>query len=159
MNSKAQLGVGLLIVMAVAAIVGLVLFQASAGKVGDALPALVTVTNSTQTMPATGSKLILTGQEYATTAIITNATSGTTVPTTNYTIAEEVRTTDGYKGIVVTSLGNDYSSRSVNVSYGYYPDGYVDNSAGRSITGLIVLLGAIAIALVILSGVKFDDIF
>ena len=160
-NRKAQIGIGVLVLMAVAVIVGLVMFQQVATNVEQgtrSVTGAITIANSTKTFPAAGSKLILTGQELLpNTIVITNATGGGTVPSTNYTIAEEVRTTDGLKGIVVTGKAGDFAAASVNVSYQYYPDGYIDDGGARSITGLIVLLAAIAIALVVLGGIKWGD--
>ena len=160
MNKKGQVTMGVLIVLAVAAIVGLVLFQESANQVAKANPsAVTTVTNQTITFPAVGSKLILTGQELVGTPVLTNATTGTLVPATNYTIQEEVRTSDGLKGIVLTAKAGYQNSVSTNISYTYYPDGYIDDAGGRSIAGIIVLLAAIAIAIFVLAPIlkeRFD---
>ena len=157
MDRKGQVSVGMVVILGIAAIVGLILFQAAAQETGKSLPGLVTANNVTYTFPAAGSKLIITGQELVGTILVMNSTDGSVVPATNYTVAEEVRTTDGYKGIVVTAKAGYYNSKSVNISYQYYPDGYIDDSGGRGVMGIVVVLAAIAVALIILGGIKWGD--
>lgn len=147
MNKRGEITLGVLIVLAIGIIVCLLLFQQAASNVERANPSTVTtIRNQTVTFPAAGSKLILTGQELVTTFGIANTSGEGLVPATNYTWQEEVRTSDGMKGIVITANAGPFNSRSVNVSYTYYPDGYIDSAGGRSVASIIVLLAAIALA-------------
>lgn len=154
MEKKAQVSVGLLLIMAIAVIVGLVLFQAVAGNVGGSTTS-ASISNALYTGPAAGSCIDLVGQELLSAATVTNRTDGATIPATNYTITERVSASDGLKRIGYCTVGA-YGVGAVNISYDYGPEGYIADGGARSITGLIVLFGAIAIALVVLAGIKFD---
>lgn len=152
MNKRGAIGLSLILILAVGAIVALVLFQESANQVAKSNPSTTTtILNQTITFPAAGGKVILTGQELVASYGLTNKSSGAVVPTTNYTLQEEVRTSDGLKGIVITGKAGDWAGLPVNVSYVYYPDGYIDDAGGRSIAGIIVLLAALAVAIFVLA--------
>ena len=151
MNNRGQkTGIGILIVLFIGAIVGLVLLQTTAQETDDALTTRF-LANRTITAPAAGSTTDLVGQELLSTPIVTNASGGGVVPTTNYTIAEGVSTVDGLKRIRYTTVGpSPFASKSVNVSYTYGPEGYIEDSAGRSIFSLVIILGALALAVFLL---------
>jgi hypothetical protein len=158
MNKKAQAGVGLLITLAIAVIVGLILFQAVATNVEKgtrAVTGVIDVENITLSAGALNAIVEVTGQELVTTRSVSNATDGVLIAATNYSLAECTRTSDGLKGICFKRVGTD-TTGIVNVSYTYYPDGYIDNSGARSIAGIIVLLSAIGIAIVVLGANKYD---
>ena len=157
MNNKAQLGIGALVTIAIAAIVCLILFQAVATNVEQgtrsATGAIASGANY-QIIATSGVKYELVGQELVTTTSVLNGTSGGTIPASNYTLAECVRPSDGLKGICYTGVNN--GTNKINISYSYYPDGYIDDAGARSIAGIILLLCAIGIAMVVLAGNKFD---
>ena len=157
MNRNGQIGVGVLISLFIAIIVGLILIQPIATNVEQgtqAVKGLTTATNYSVT-GVKDTKVALRGQELGAVTIVVNATTGATIPAANYTIAECVRPTDGLKGICYTAL-DDYTtgaiaaSGPVKVTYTYYPDGYMDDSASRSIFPLVILFAALAIAVVVL---------
>lgn len=155
-NRKGQ--TGMLIGVAMAVIIGLVLFQAIAANVEQGTRAISgTSLAANTTMTGTiGTVVELTGQELVSIIEVTNRSDGSVIPSTNYTFAECVRTSDNLKGICYTQKAGWWSAKGVNVSYAYYPNGYIDDSGARGITGIIVLLTAIAIILVVLAGSKFD---
>ena len=155
-SKKAQIGIGVIITFAIVAIVGLILFQNSAQNVGAALPSTVTATNAQYTGPAIGSVTELTGQELVTLTSVTNRTDGEDIPASNYSVYECVRTSDGVKGICYKTLG-DYGVGAVNITYTYYPAGYIDDAGARGVTGIIILLCAVAIAIAVIP--KLDDLF
>jgi len=159
MNRKGQ--VSILLVCAIAVIIGLVLLQQVATNVEQgtrAVSGTVAVTNETFTTPALDAVKELTGQELVGTPTVVNQTAGSEIISTgNYTIYECVRTSDGLKGICYKTLTEAGAERAYNISYVYYPDGYIDDAGGRSIAGIIVLLAAIGIAVVCLPRVK--DLF
>lgn len=145
--------IGILISGFIAAIIGLILLQSIAVYVEQGTRAnsgVATQTNRTITISglSSGGIVELPGQELVSTLVVTNGSTVTAVPTTNYTIAECVRTSDGLKGICYTKTTAGNAFPTVNVSYTYYPDGYIDDAGGRSIAGLIVILAALAIGAV-----------
>jgi hypothetical protein len=155
MNKQGQVTVGVILLLAIALLVGLVIFQQIASNVDAGTrtnSGTVVATNSLIT-GILNTKVELTGQELVSVQAVTNRTDGTTVAAANYTIAECVRPSDGLKGICYTATGSGAPKANgpINVSYTYYPAGYIDDSAGRSMFGLIVLLAAIAIAIIVLA--------
>lgn len=154
-GKKGQAGVGMLILGAIAVIVALVLFQASADNVEKGTrtnTGLVTVNNATYTMAAAVNGITeVAGQELVGSVGLTNKTAGQTqIQASNYSVAECVRTSDGLKGICLKVLDDDYASANVNITYTYYPDGYIDDAGGRAVAGIIILLAAIAIGITLL---------
>ena len=149
MDKKGEGNINVLIMIFVGVIVALVLYQAAAGFIGQTTNT-ATMINGTYTMPAVGSTTDLVGQELLDTPLVQNRSGSNVVPTTNYTIAETVSRVDGLKRISITTLNGPWASRSVNISYGYGPEGYIDDSGGRAIMPLILILGAIAIAIFVL---------
>lgn len=162
MNKKGQIGT--IIAVAIALIVGLILFQAAATNVEKGTrtnTGNLSVRMTTQlTAPAVGTVVELTGQELTNTPTVRNSTGGTTIGTANYTIYECARPSDGLKGLCYRSLVDPTADvnygPTVNYSYGYYPDGYIEDAGARSIAGIIILLTAIGVAIVVLAGSKFD---
>ena len=160
MNKKGQLGIGLIIVVAIAIIIGLIMFQAIASNVETGTQAVkgATVTTNYNTVGILNTNVELPGQELVSVQAVTNRTDGVAIAAANYTIAECVRASDNLKGICYTRLGDGAESPldAVNITYTYYPAGYIDDAGGRAIAGIIVLLAAIAIAFVVFGGIKYD---
>ena len=155
MNKKAEIGgVGILLMAFVGILVGLLLYEAVNPYIGTLTGANeVTVRNLSITGPTTGGAVyILQGQEITDTlaVVITNTTDGVLVPASNYTLTEAV-TTNGVKGIILTSLGVKVSAMPINVSYSYQPAGYIDNGGARSMAFLIPIFAALAIAVIALT--------
>jgi hypothetical protein len=162
MNKQAQLGVGTIIVVAIAIMVGLVFFASIADNVDQATrtnSGVVTASN-TLIVGVLNTNVELTGQELVSVTGVTNRTGGETVSATNYTISECVRASDNLKGICykATGVGIPPATGPINVSYTYYPNGYIDDAGARSVTDIIILLTALGIAFVAYLGVrtKFD---
>jgi hypothetical protein len=146
-NKKAQVQIGALITLAIALIVGLVLIADGISEPIAAVTQTTTVSNVTYTAPAAaGSSINLVGQAY-TNVIVTNATSGTLIPASNYTITNRVVN----NGMLVTTLtanaGNSlgWHGKGINVSATVEPFGYDTNSGNRAIISLILVLAAIAL--------------
>ena len=133
---------GCIIVVAVSIIVALVVFQVIASYVGTSTTTVSQVNNS-RTAPTSGSCTDIQGfQEVIGTYQIVNGSS--VVPTSNVSVRNIV----GVDGQLTASLCTHdpiYSNKLVNVTATYGPDGYISDSSGRSVTGLIVLLSALAI--------------
>jgi len=156
MNKKGQVGIGILITTAIAIILGLVLLLPISTNVEQATrteTGVITARNTTITGTA-GTTYELTGQELVTTLGVTNQSGGGVIPTTNYTLVECVRTSDNLKGICYRALTGPWSGLGINVSYTYYPNGYIDDAGGRSIAAIIILLTAVVIALLIIPHIR-----
>lgn len=155
-----QIGLGVLVVLAVALVVGLVLFQAVADNVGQTIPTTATSVVNYSSTGIKDVKVPLAGQELVSVTSVRNATTGAVINAANYTISECVRPSDNLKGICYTALtdvasGTGTGEGEVKITYSYFPDGYIDDAGGRSITGLIVLLTAVGLAMVALGAIKF----
>lgn len=137
-------GIGTVILMFVLIVVGIALvtpvFQTQ-GTMTDS----ITLTNATYTSPANGATIDLIGQSLLSTPVVHNATDGAIVPATNYTIAEGVSTSTGVKTIQLTVDDATWASKSVNVSYVYGADGYIDSAGGRAIADNIGLFAVLAL--------------
>lgn len=149
MDNKGQAGMGIFLIAFVAVIVGLVLFQAIAGQVGTATTSATLVAGQ-YTIPAAGVTIDLIGQDLLSTPAVINRSGGEAVTATNYTIQEGVSATRGVKTIQMTGKGGYYASKAANVSYTYGPDGYINDSGGRAIAGIIIIFVALGIAVVAL---------
>ncbi len=102
------------------------------------------------TTPAVNGTVDLVGRELLATTSITLA-NGTDVNN----LGVHLQTGTGTNGlrtvqIVVNDTGSSYASTAVNVSYTYNPDGYISNSAGRSMTNLIIIVSAIALLIFVI---------
>jgi hypothetical protein len=150
MNSKGQIGLGMFLIAFIGIIVAVTLFQTVAQDVGK-VTSTYTATAAQYTPAAAESSVDLTGQELVTLTAVVND-SGDYDCESNFTIAEGVSPRTGTKRVIMTSVAT-YSSAfcgKVNVTYTYAPEGYIDNSAGRSIALLIPILAALAIMVIAL---------
>lgn len=144
MNRKGQVQVGAMIVLAVALIVGLVLITDGISEPIGTMTQKAAIVNESVALPAAGSTVQLSRGQAAESVVIVNATSGATVPTTNYTVQNRVVS----NGALVTNLLSDgglYAGQTVFVSYTYEPFGYDTNSGGRAIVNLILVFSALAL--------------
>ena len=163
MNKKGQSQIGVFIGLFIVLLVGLILLTSSAQNVGLST---TTITlggvNSNNTLiaadiPAVGSSVDLVGQDLIDTPVVVNGTTGETVAAGNYTISEIVSTSTGVKTISFQLDDPEFSSTNqtasssigLNITYQYGPDGYINDSGGRALSNLIILM--FAIALVVLS--------
>jgi hypothetical protein len=151
MNKKGNVGMGSILMIAVAVIFALVLLTSIASNVE-----LTTRANSgsvvavnTTVVGVLNTPVELTGQTLVSVQGVVNTSTGGTVAAANYTVGTCVRASNNLKGICYTAIGEgEPSAADTNkISYTYYPDGYVEDSAARSIIGIIVLLVALAIGL------------
>ncbi|KKK63034.1 hypothetical protein LCGC14_2998340, partial [marine sediment metagenome] len=52
--------------------------------------------------------------------------------------------------LVFNDTGADFEGTDINVSYTANPDGYISDSGGRSVTRLILIIGALAIVIFVI---------
>lgn len=154
MNKKAETN-GMIygfIMIFIAVLVGLVLFEASANNIGETKQT-GTATNTLVTMPANGAFTDLTGQDLLSTPTVVNRTGAESYGTSgagNYTIYEGVSASTGVKTIVIRTDNAGTAGKLVNVSYTYGAAGYVDDSGTAAIIGIILILFAMAIVVIVL---------
>ena len=100
MNKKAQMvGLGVFFTLFIGIIAALALYQGILPLIGESTLSASTV-NASFSMPASGARVDLTGQEILNTPIVINGTGGNeTIPASNYTIDEIVSETTGVKTI------------------------------------------------------------
>jgi hypothetical protein len=156
-QKQGEIGLGVILTVAVAVIVALVLFQQIAGNT-DVPTKTASLSQGLYTAPSAGSCIDLVGQELLSTPTVTNRSDGATIPAVNYTISEGVSSVDGLKRIRFCTVGTlqDPYSTSINVSYTYGREGYIEDNGARSIAGIIILLTAIGIAMIAFLGIRKD---
>lgn len=154
MNKKGEteIGIGLIIIVAMIAIIGAVFLQAIAQQVGD-VTNTIDVANESVT-DTNGTTLALIYQlegKFVTDVVVYNATDDIIISSGNYTIYQN-QVIDG-----VETAGMNVSADELytglgtwNVSYTYQPTTYDANSGGRAVAGIIVIFFALAIAVAML---------
>jgi len=151
MNKKAQ-SLGSFILVFIVVIVGLSLLTAVALNTG------ISTTSYTQndslsgstTMPASGSRIDLTGQDLLSTPVVVNVTGSGTVTASNYTIDTIVSTSTGVKTVSLLSNGGWWEGEEINISYIYGPEGYANDAGTRGVISIIVIFFVLGIAVVVL---------
>ena len=148
-NKKGEIGVGIVIVIAIIAIVGMVIFQTIAQYSGESTSTDSWV-NYTVSLGATTYTDIQGAQNIVGSYTIYNASNSTQqLGTNNVTVVERVGN-DGQLTLAVQVIDGKWNSRSINITGTYGPDGYVSDSGARSITTLIILMTALALAVTIM---------
>lgn len=155
MNKKGEMNLYVIVMIFIAAILGLSLIGSIAN--GQAtLTTLQTTTNSTVTFPANGSTLTLNGQKLVDGTFSTrfaNGTGGVVAEAGNYTLTDLTQSGGSYRAIL-TVYNPTYADKSMNVSYQYQPVGYNESSGGRGIANIITLFFAFIILATVLIGVR-----
>ena len=109
----------------------------------------IAIANQTVTAPAVNGTLDLTGRELVGTGIVTNSTGDLV---NGGTIATATSATSGLRTVqlAINDTAAGAAGNSVNVSYTYNPDGYLSNTGARSISGVILIIAALAIVVFII---------
>lgn len=150
MNKDGQVEVGLSVILLtfVAVVVGVILFQVIAQEVGSSINT-VTV-NSSETLAVAGSSIYIEEYKAITGVTIVNASNQSqTVPSSNYTVTNNV-VHNGALTVQVTTNDGDWNSSAVYVQGTGEPLTYISNSGGRAMASLIAIFFALAVALVAL---------
>lgn len=161
MDRKGQIGVGSFVLMFVVVITAIALLNGGISSNVASVTNTVTLTNQTYTSGAVGSSVNIPYQALKGTIVITNASSGTLVPSTNYTVTNYV-VSNGQLVTTITSLGGagGWQGKSINVSSSTVePFGYDTSAGGRAVTSLIVIFAALALAVGVLSYIMKDKVF
>lgn len=97
---------------------------------------------------ANGGTVDLVGQTYLAAGTILNVSGADIDCSNNYTIASSVSPVTGVKTVRLTNVGNatgPLQCHKVNITYSYGGAGYIEDSGGRTMAGLIGLFAALAI--------------
>ena len=139
---ESKLGLGMLLVAAIAIIVGITLLETASNNVTGVVTEVSGV-NVSATMGAVTVPVAVTGYQGidgSYTVVFQNATAA------NVTVASA--SSNGQKILYATPNDAGAATRVVKITGTLQPTGYIDDPAGRSIAGLIVIFGALAIAVV-----------
>lgn len=148
-KKTATIWIGLFVI----AMIGIVLMQETADTTTKLTTAYTSV-NETKAGAAAGVNTTLKGKNTEGTPIVMNhtntSTNGgyTTVAAGNYTIAQ--RTRSGKQVVEFQLLTATFGSQPLNVTYTWHPEGYISDPAGRNVTGIIILILAVALIIFVL---------
>ena len=149
MKNKGQMStIGILISVAIVAIVGLILLQATAQSAGE-------VTNTyavTNVSFAAANNTLYTFTDYKalTGVVIYNNTADVVIGAGNYTVTNNVITDGALSTTVAVNFSSAvYAGDGWNISCTAQPDTYI-NGPGRSVAGLIVVFMALALLAVVM---------
>jgi len=152
MNRKGQMnGVGYILIVALTLIVGVVLFQVVAQEVGKSTNT-VAIANDTLSGTVNGTIEYMTDYRALSGVVIYNATNSVIVPSSNYTVTNNVV----YNGALAVSvepldtLDRKYLDFDWSISGTAQPLTYIPSSGGRAVAGLISIFFALAILVVAL---------
>lgn len=157
-GEKVGLGLGTFLSLFIAVLVGLVLIPAVGVFTGQATNTN-TNSNETITAPDVNVTIDITGQSLLNTAIVFNGSSQVQLASSDFRIDEGVSTNTGLLSIQYTSLSAPFANRTVNLTYDFGADGFVDNAGARSLVGLIILFMALSIAIIALSPIMKNGLF
>ncbi len=146
MNHKGQSQIGLLIGLAIVLIVGVILLQASAQQVGS-VTNTITAANITFTGVANGTESNIPGRSWSD-LVVYNVTNDFLIASGNYTLANN----QVVDGVLTATLTPDASTPVAGhdwlLSGVFQPETYIDDSGGRALSNIIILLFALALAVV-----------
>ena len=157
MNRKAQIGLGSILVVFITVIVGLTLFLTIAQTVGTSTS--TTTVNESIALVVNDTAQYITGYRTIDDLVIYNETGGI-IAAGNYTATNEFLdpTTGGLSvRIVPGSITAEYTSIWVVTGTGQGTD-YINDSASRSIAGLITIFFALGVAVIIIGPVVKDGL-
>jgi len=153
-KGQTDIGIGTIMIVFIAVLVGIIFVQAIAQEVGSSINT-VTVANDSLGTASNSTTVYLTSYRYISSVVITNESNGAVVPSTNYTVTNNVidPTTGGLSVSVLpqspASLG--LSGWEWEISGTAQPVTYIAESGGRTMASLIVIMFALAIAVVALT--------
>lgn len=142
--------IGMLVLVAIALVVGIILLQASAQNVGNT-NTLVTKANASLGVPVNGTALYITDCRAVTGLIVWNATGDVEVPSTNYTAVNNVINNGALAVSVTPNAIVDYKVGTWTYDASCQPLTYDNNSGSRAIASLIVVMFALALGVVALT--------
>ncbi len=157
---KNAVGVGSIIVLAIAMIVGAILLQASAQNVGS-MSNTVTPANVSLSTVVNDTAQYITTYRALSGVVIFNETNGTAgfvgdvVGSGNYTVTNNVVNNGALAVRILPDANSDVKSAWVVSATSAQPLTYSDDSASRNVAALIIILMALAmVAVAVGAGIK-----
>ncbi len=134
--------------MIMAIFIGVIIVVTFMGPIADRVVGsteLQTNTNDSVTLAAVNGTITLTGRANTTAITVANITNGTADWSINFSV--NTKNDAGVLGIFLKTeqAATGQAGDSAFVSYTYKPQGYIEESGGRSITLLIIIFAALAI--------------
>lgn len=149
MNKQGQMGVGMIVMIAITIIIGAIFLQVIAQSVGESVNT-VTLVNQTETLAANGASIYITEWRAIDSIVIINATNAT-ILAGNYTVTNDVLDpTTGGLSIQITTDDAEYASSVVRISGTVQPTTYIADSGARAMANLIIIMFALAVLVVII---------
>ena len=160
-KKKGEVTVGVLLIMFITIVVGVALVVPVFQTQGTMINANSYATTSYALPAGETSVTDLTGQSLLSTAVVVNKTGSVNCATgKNISIQEGVSTTTGLKTVQLVRSGISPDCTSLNISYSYGANGYVDSAGGRAIAGTIGLFSVLALlGAIIFYYVKSEGLF
>lgn len=155
MNRKAQIGMGEILTVFIAVLVGVILFTASAQQIGEATNT-ITLTNVTFTGVANETESNIFGKSWSNLVVInvTNATGGTegipTIDSGNYTLANDQVVNGELTATLTPDASIGFAGFDWQLSGIVQPTTYISSGGGRAIANIILVFFGLAIAIVTL---------
>lgn len=131
----------------VAVIVALSLFTGGITNNVATVTTTQSTTNASLGSPAASATQNLNGIA-ASSVVVSNATGGEAVPSTNYTITNYVVDSTGLLTAQYTQNDGAYADTPLNISYVYEPEGYSTSAGGRAMANLVLIFTALAILVI-----------
>ena len=156
MNNKGQSQIGVLLTLAIVLIVGVVLFQASAQEIGNAVNT-VELVNSTLATTVNGTSQFIVNFRALSSVVIINETNGTAgftdeagvIGSGNFTVTNNaIDPTTGGLAINITPDATAGFEGAWRVSGTAQPSTFIADSGGRALANIILLLFAVALAVI-----------
>lgn len=149
-NKRGEATIGVLIMTAIAIIVGVILLVGSAQNIGESTNT-ITVANASLGVASNSTTVYLTSYKLISDVVIYNGTA--IVPATNYTVTNNVVYNGALAVSVLPSSGAiyNYTGYQWNISGTAQPIGYIPESGGRAVAGMIIVFFALSIAVVALT--------
>lgn len=150
MNKQGQMGVGMIVMIAITIIIGAIFLQVIAQSVGESVNTVALV-NQTETLAANGASIYIEEWRAIASVVILNATDNTIITAGNYTVTNDVLDpTTGGLSVQITTDDAAYASSAVKISGTAQPTTYISDGGARAMANLIVIMFALAVLVVII---------
>ena len=150
-KGQTDIGIGTIMIVFIAVLVGIIFVQAIAQEVGSSINT-VSVANVSLTTVVNGTSQYLTDYRALSGVTIWNETGDTIVGSGNYTITNNaIDPTTGGLSVQILPDASAVDKNAWQVSGTAQPVTYIAESGGRTMASLIVIMFALAIAVVALT--------
>lgn len=156
---KRGVSVGTMVMVFIAVIVGLALLTGNgiAGQVASSTQTQSTVNHSVTSGASDGTSVELYGSDVVGTPTVINGSSNTVIYGTNFTFRKGIGADGQQTLLMVTNAAavtSGYAGKTINVTYTYEPDGYMEDAGARGMFNTVTIFAALLIAVAALWGIK-----